>query len=337
MNSSYIAAQIKPHVDANGELTYAEFEEIFQALTLREKYLVVEFIQAEFGVNMVDEKTAPPPENFAVNQPKTFVRHEREIKMTNEELVYRAQNGDAQANQDLYAKNIRLVSKIAAKYHKLYSPQISLDDLIQEGMLGLGRAIKSFSLAKGFKFSTYATYWIFQSITRAIVDTGFIIRLPVHLMEALNKISRTARQLLHKNAREPEIEEIAAEMEIPVERARQLLFWKENFLRPTSLDAPVSEDGDTPLLEFLPAQEHESVEDTVAQQDFRMHLEKVLGTLTPRENQVITLRFGLHDGKERTLEEIGKNFGVTRERIRQIEAKALRKLRHPSRSKNLIR
>ena len=333
MNGNYILTRIQPYLDENYRLTYDEFEEIFQALTRKEQYAVVEFIQTELGVEMVDEKI-PPPKNSAPNQPENFMRGKKEIKMSNEELIFLAQKGDTQSNQDLFAKNVGLVTQIASQYHKLYQPMMELDDLIQHGMLGLSRAIERFSLDKGCKFSTYATWWIFQSVYRAVADFGFMIRPPAHLVETFSKISRAARQFLMVNGREPSLEEISCEMKLPVERMRELFWLKENIFRMTSLDTPINEDGDSTLKDFVPA-ETESVEEICERQDLHLHLELVLDTLTPREKEVLKLRSGLVDDDPWTLEKIGRKFGLTRERVRQIEFKALKKLRHPKYRRNL--
>lgn len=325
MNGEYIWNLIRPFAGENKELNYGEFEKIFRVLSKREQYALIGFIQDDLGVRMVDEKTLPPE---TLSQSKTFTRNKAEIRMTNEELIFRAKNGDAQAKQDLFAKNVGLVGQIASKYHKLYAPLMELDDLIQHGMLGLANAVEKFSLDKGCKFSTYATWWVFQSVYRAIADFGFMIRPPAYFMETLSKISKAARQFLMANGREPSFEEIACEMKLPVERTRELFWMKENIFRMTSLDVPVSEESDSTLQDFVAA-EQETVEEICERRELQLHLELALDTLTPREKEVLKLRSGLVDDNPWTLEKIGRNFGLTRERVRQIESKALKKLRNP--------
>lgn len=245
------------------------------------------------------------------------------------ELALRIEKGDPRARQELAEANLRLVVSIAKRY---VGRGMQFLDLIQEGNMGLMKAVEKFDYQKGFKFSTYATWWIRQAITRAIADQARTIRIPVHMVETINKLIRIQRQLLQDLGREPMPEEIGAEMDMPSDKVREILKIAQE---PVSLETPIGEEDDSHLGDFIEDQEATSPADHAAYELLKEQLEGVLDTLTDREENVLRLRFGLDDGRTRTLEEVGKVFGVTRERIRQIEAKALRKLRHPSRSKQL--
>ena len=282
----------------------------------------------------LDEITDTSYEGISVDDPvRMYLREIGKIPLLtfDEELdlAKRILEGDEEAKQKLAESNLRLVVSIAKKY---VGRGMLFLDLIQEGNMGLIKAVEKFDYTKGFKFSTYATWWIRQAITRAIADQARTIRIPVHMVETINKLIRTSRNLLQQMGREPTPEEIAKEMEIPVEKVVEIQKIAQD---PVSLETPIGEEEDSHLGDFIQDEDSPAPHDAASYTLLKEQLEEVMNTLTPREAKVLKLRFGLEDGKSRTLEEVGKEFNVTRERIRQIEAKALRKLRHPSRSKKL--
>ena len=282
----------------------------------------------------LDEITDTSYEGTSVDDPvRMYLREIGKIPLLSYdkelELAKRILQGDEEAKQELAEANLRLVVSIAKKY---VGRGMLFLDLIQEGNMGLIKAVEKFDYTKGFKFSTYATWWIRQAITRAIADQARTIRIPVHMVETINRLIRTSRHLLQQYGREPTPEEIAAEMEMPVEKVMEIQKIAQD---PVSLETPIGEEDDSHLGDFIQDEDSPAPQDAASYTLLREQLEEVMSTLTPREAKVLRLRFGLDDGKARTLEEVGKEFDVTRERIRQIEAKALRKLRHPSRSKKL--
>ena len=273
-------------------------------------------------------------EGLAIDDPvRMYLKDIGKIPLlTAERETYLAEqiaNGSKQAKDELIEANLRLVVSIAKRH---VGKGMYFLDLIQEGNIGLIKAVEKFDYSKGYKFSTYATWWIRQAITRAIADQARTIRIPVHMVETIHKVSRTARQLLQDFGREPTTDEIAEKLGITAEKVREIMKIAQD---PVSLETPIGEEEDSHLGDFVEDNDSPAPSDSASYSLLREQLTNILHTLTPREEQVITLRFGLEDGRPRTLEEVGKQFQITRERIRQIEAKALRKLRHPSRSKTL--
>ena len=282
----------------------------------------------------LDEITETSYEGISVDDPvRMYLREIGKIPLLSYdkelELAKRILEGDEEAKQELAEANLRLVVSIAKKY---VGRGMLFLDLIQEGNMGLIKAVEKFDYTKGFKFSTYATWWIRQAITRAIADQARTIRIPVHMVETINRLIRTSRHLLQQLGREPTPEEIAKEMDMSVEKVMEIQKIAQD---PVSLETPIGEEDDSHLGDFIQDEDSPAPQDAASYTLLREQLEEVMKTLTPREAKVLKLRFGLEDGKSRTLEEVGREFKVTRERIRQIEAKALRKLRHPSRSKKL--
>lgn len=333
----------------DGKLTYEEIGDAFEKYEIDsddidELYKVFE----KEGINLVDKKDSKDdddevdvtkedlsiPKGVTVDDPvRMYLKEIGKISLLTAEeeveIAKRMEEGDELAKKELAEANLRLVVSIAKRY---VGRGMSFLDLIQEGNLGLMKAVDKFDYTKGFKFSTYATWWIRQAITRAIADQARTIRIPVHMVETINKLVRVQRQLVQDLGRDPLPEEIAAEMNLDVERVREI---QKIAQEPVSLETPIGEEEDSHLGDFIPDDEILSPQDAATFTLLKEQLNTVLETLTEREKKVLTLRFGLDDGRARTLEEVGKEFDVTRERIRQIEAKALRKLRHPSRSKKL--
>ena len=273
-----------------------------------------------------DKELSNDEKRIWLTQTKDALPTEERIELRNLETAIR--KGE-RAKQRLSEANLRLVVSIAKRY---VGRGMQFLDLIQEGNLGLIKAVEKFDHTKGFKFSTYATWWIRQAITRAIADQARTIRIPVHMVETINKVKKVSSQLLHQNGHDPTAEEIAAALDMPVDKVREILRVAQE---PVSLETPIGEEEDSHLGDFIPDDDAPAPADAASHTLLKEQLSEVLKTLTPREEKVLRLRFGLEDGRSRTLEEVGKEFNVTRERIRQIEAKALRKLRHPSRSKKL--
>ena len=295
------------------------------------------FDDIEFVLEAPENDEAEPAvgaDGIAIDDPvKVYLKEIGRVPLLSSEeeieLAMRIMNGDEYAKKRLSEAKLRMVVSIAKRY---VGRGMQFLDLIQEGNLGLIKAVEKFDYTKGFKFSTYATWWIRQAITRAIADQARTIRIPVHMVETINKVKKVSSQLLHKNGHEPVAEEIALELDMPVDKVREIMRVAQE---PVSLETPIGEEEDSHLGDFIPDDEAPAPADAASHTLLKEQLGDVLSTLTPREEKVLRLRFGLEDGRPRTLEEVGKEFDVTRERIRQIEAKALRKLRHPSRSKKL--
>lgn len=364
MNEAIILSMAQPYVK-DGAITYDEFERIYSILSLHEKYDVVEILYKN-GINLLDQKIEEedlildfedsedadedyPDKEFEVlydesifkdsgetdSEFESLVIH-RTIKQSNEILCSLIQQGNRQAVQDMCVKNKRLVDKYVLAYEKRYGNRLDFEDLEQVGFIGLIKAAKKFNIQQGTAFSTYAVFWIKQSISREIMDNGYAIRIPVHMMERINKVVTADNRLFGEGfALHERICQIATELGLTEENVRECLTLKRNYLSYSSLDTPIGEDGESELGEFVPDESAESVEVVTMGKALRDELSAIMDGLKPREREIIELRFGWNNGRIRTLEEIGDVFGVTRERIRQIEAKALKKLRHPTRAKRI--
>ncbi len=358
MNEDLILKMVAPHLKGHS-LTYEQFDKVFNMLSLREQYQVCEILHChgillcdedieqtqsiddDVIIDLIPEETVTveekPDSSFEVLKDATeFVIPQKTVKQSNETLLFLVGQGSSQAKSDLCIKNERLVLKYANSYFHYFGNDLDFDDLVQAGYIGLLKAAEKFNAEKDSSFSTYAVFWIRQSILREIMDYGFRIRIPVHLQEIIHKtVSLDAKFSVLGYGFEERINMISDELELPKERIIELLSIKNTFMGQISLDTPIDEDGESMLGDFIPDEESVSVEDICAGKELRLALEKALGTLTPREEKVIRLRYGFEDGRRHTLEEVGKEFNVTRERIRQIQEKSLRKLRHPTRSRNL--
>lgn len=343
--SDLMDATQRPDLSADKEA--AEFDYIYAELTKQGVEIIDDTDKQDLAaleaadLPVVDDTEKIPvseeitiPDGVAIDDPvRMYLKEIGRVPLLTAqqeiELAKRMEKGDGRAQRELAEANLRLVVSIAKRY---VGRGMMFLDLIQEGNLGLIKAVEKFDYNKGYKFSTYATWWIRQAITRAIADQARTIRIPVHMVETINKLIRVSRQLLQEYGREPTAEEISVEMDVPVERVREIMKIAQE---PVSLETPIGEEEDSHLGDFIEDHDAQAPADVASFTLLKEQLTEVLSTLTPREKDVLKLRFGLEDGKARTLEEVGKSFHVTRERIRQIEAKALRKLRHPSRSKKL--
>ena len=349
-----ILTELLEHGKANGKLTTKEITDALETCEFDADQIDKLYDDFEaFNIDIVDDFTvdedldtalefagdddldlALSTENIAIDDPvKIYLKEIGRVPLLSPEeeieLAQRMSSGDPYAKKRLSEANLRLRVSIAKRY---VGRGMQFLDLIQEGNLGLIKAVEKFDYTKGYKFSTYATWWIRQAITRAIADQARTIRIPVHMVETITKVKKVSSILLHKNGREATPEEIAEELRLPLERVREIIRISQD---PVSLETPIGEEEDSHLGDFIPDEEAPAPAEAASLTLLKEQLNEVLNTLTEREGKVLRLRFGLEDGRQRTLEEVGKEFNVTRERIRQIEAKALRKLRHPQRSKKL--
>lgn len=363
MNETIILSMTQPYIK-DGAITYDEFENIFSVLALREQYDVIEILFKN-GINLLDEHIEDEAlildvedseddaglsgDAFEILYDESIFRDQEEtasnyddlivhkvVEQSNEILCSLVQQGNRQAVQDLCIKNKLLVDKYVLAYEKRYGNRLDFEDLEQVGFLGLINAAQKFSIKQGTAFSTYAVFWIKQSISREIMDNGYAIRIPVHMMERINKVTAADNRLagdgfsLHER-----ISQIAMELDLKEENVLECLTLRKNYLSYSSLDIPIGEDEESELGEFVVDEAAESVEDIVMSKALHEELGKVLETLKPREQEIIKMRFGWNDEKAMTLEEVGSKYNLTRERIRQIETKALKKLSHPKNSKHI--
>lgn len=344
-----VLKELLEHGKQKGQLTTKEINDALEELDfdverVEKLYDTLESMNIEIVEDFTDEgieelknedlESSLASEGISIDDPvKVYLKEIGRVPLLTPEeeieLATRMEQGDEEARKRLAEANLRLVVSIAKRY---VGRGMQFLDLIQEGNLGLIKAVEKFDHTKGFKFSTYATWWIRQAITRAIADQARTIRIPVHMVETINKVKKVTSQLLHKNGHDPSADEIAAELDMPVDKVREIMRVAQE---PVSLETPIGEEEDSHLGDFIPDDDAPAPAEAASHTLLKEQLSDVLSTLTPREEKVLRLRFGLEDGRSRTLEEVGKEFNVTRERIRQIEAKALRKLRHPSRSKRL--
>ena len=363
MNEEIILSMVKPYIK-DSAITYDEFDQLFSILSRKEQYTVSEVLFNN-GINLVDSHVAEddivldidiedePEEDFSADDFEILYDEDlfrdkgsgspcfeelvlnKNVRQSNEILCHLIQQGNRQAVQDLCTKNHRLVGKYVNAYNKRYANRLDFEDLEQVGFMGLIKAAQKFDLKLGVSFSTYAVYWIKQAISREIMDHGYAIRIPVHMMEQINKVTSVSRQLLQELKRDPSPAEIAEEMALSEAQVRECIVLRDNYLSYASLDVPIGEDQDSTLGEFIPMDDEFSVEQIVFNKELHQELENAIATLKPKEQEVLKLRLGWDDNHPRTLEEICKMCGLTRERIRQIEAKAVRRLKHPSRSQRL--
>jgi len=374
MDEKIILKMVEPYLK-DSSVTYEEFDNLFEMLSRKEQYEVLDILAKnnielrpdEEDDNDFDESTDEPSkeelesleadidkedgfdilyddaifidedyDSDEADSKSSYLEIKTKVNQSNEILCKLIQEGNEQAKQDLCVKNRMLVCKVAQRYERFFGNDLSFEDLEQAGMMGMLKAAEKFHIEYGYNFSTYAMWWIRQAITREVYDHGFTIRVPVHMMERIGKINAADRKLQTKSLTNRErVEGIADLLDIPVEYVDYCLAVQNTLLNNTSLDTPIGEDEDTALMDMIPEDSVLSVEDQVAANVLGNIINELLETLTERQRKVLELRFGLKDGRERTLEEVGQVFGVTRERIRQIEAKALRKLRHPSRSRKI--
>lgn len=361
MNEYIILSMAQPYVK-DGAITYKQFDNIYDMLSLREQYTVSEILYRN-GINLVDEDEKIDEEvyiletdddlsegiteefqilydeglfkdNHYLDSCEESLVVDRNIRQSNEILCTLIQQQNKQAVQDLCVKNKKLVDKYVVAYQKRYGKMLDFEDLEQVGFIGLIKAARKFEIHQGNAFSTYAVWWIKQAISREIMDNGYAIRIPVHMMERINKVVIVESKYISLSI-EKRIERISEELSISEEAVRECLILKKNYLSYSSLNSLIGDEEDTELGEMIPEEGIMSLEDIVADRELKRALETVMSTLTQREQKVLRLRFGLDDGWARTLEEVGREFNVTRERIRQIEAKALEKLRHPSRLRKI--
>lgn len=364
MNLEIILSMAKPYIK-DGAITYNAFDKLFSILSRREQYQVSELLIAN-GIDLVDEHIDEnslvldidcedhalddfDDDNFEILYDKTLFQDKTpsdsyyhrlstnaNIQQSNEILCTLIQQGNHQSAQDLCIKNKRLVDKYVLAYEKRYGNRLDFEDLEQAGFIGLIRAAQKFRIQQGTAFTTYAVYWIKQSILREIMDNGYAIRIPVHMMERINKVAMMTNRLISIGTPlSDRIPIIANELNITEADVRECLVLKANYLTYTSLDAPVGEDQDTELSELIPIDDEETVEQIVFNNALHHELEAVLSTLSPKEQEILKLRFGWNNNQTKTLEEVGSIYGLTRERIRQLEQKALRRLRHYTRSRRL--